>query len=487
MTFSKNEKISVSIIVVVFGIIYALISLYNHYNFRTNALDLGLYNNAFYDFSHLKMNTFKFDLSGKTTSFFGAHLDFIVIILSPLAYLFGSYASLVVQIIAILFGGIGVYKYAKRHIDNLPTNLMILIYFYSLWGIYSALSYDFHTNVIGAMFVPWFIYYYEKGITNLKTWLFFFLILISKENMALWLIFIILGLSIKNRFEHYKSKPVQAILLQIIPILYFIIGVSILLPLFNKNIGTSQLDRYGILGNNLTEIVSYIFSHPWDAISLLWKNTTTHPDFDGIKQELHLVVLFSGGIFLLFRPIYLIMLIPVYAQKMFSGHYIQWGINAQYSIEFAAILPFVIINTIKSTNYKLYIISATLFSTILINHNKITDRVSKWYSPVYLDYLSNIHYDQDMDLTSIYDALKVIPENASVSTHNALVPHLAMRDNIYLFPKVEHANYIALFKEKRGYYPISKEEFDKKVEFYSTSKDWQIEKETEDLIIFKRK
>ena len=44
------------ITVVFFAVVYSLLSLVNHYNFRTYAYDLGLMNNALYDYSHFQFN-----------------------------------------------------------------------------------------------------------------------------------------------------------------------------------------------------------------------------------------------------------------------------------------------------------------------------------------------------------------------------------------------------------------------------------------------
>jgi hypothetical protein len=63
-------------------------------------------------------------------------------------YIFGTYAMLVVQIVSILFGGYGIYRYFT--LSNTPRfALLAVIHFLTAWGIFSALAFDYHENVLG--------------------------------------------------------------------------------------------------------------------------------------------------------------------------------------------------------------------------------------------------------------------------------------------------------------------------------------------------
>ena len=93
-----------------FATIYVLISLVNHYNFRTYALDLGLYTNALWDYAHFQWNdsgVFK----QVNENLLADHFDLYLIIFSPFSYIFGSYTLLILQISFVLLGGAGVYRY----------------------------------------------------------------------------------------------------------------------------------------------------------------------------------------------------------------------------------------------------------------------------------------------------------------------------------------------------------------------------------------
>ena len=49
-----------------------------------------------------------------------------------------------------------------RFPENKYLPFLAVVHFFSMWGIYSALSYDYHDNVMAAMFVPWLFYFFVE-------------------------------------------------------------------------------------------------------------------------------------------------------------------------------------------------------------------------------------------------------------------------------------------------------------------------------------
>ncbi len=106
----SGENKQLLIVIAFFAIVYSLISLVNHYCFRTYALDLGAYTNALYDYFHFQWNdSAVFKELGE--NLLADHFDLYLIIFSPFSLFFGSYTLLIVQIVFILLGGVGVHRY----------------------------------------------------------------------------------------------------------------------------------------------------------------------------------------------------------------------------------------------------------------------------------------------------------------------------------------------------------------------------------------
>ena len=60
----KNHRLA-WLITALYGTVFCLISLVNHYNFRTYGLDLGIYTHGIYSYSHLNWHTFTLGLDGQ--------------------------------------------------------------------------------------------------------------------------------------------------------------------------------------------------------------------------------------------------------------------------------------------------------------------------------------------------------------------------------------------------------------------------------------
>ena len=87
------------------------------------------------------------------------HFDLYLLLLSPLVYVFGSYTLLVIQIASILLGGWGVYKLIGLYTDDEWIPIFACAVFFVSFGIIHALSFDYHSNVLATMMLPWLLYY----------------------------------------------------------------------------------------------------------------------------------------------------------------------------------------------------------------------------------------------------------------------------------------------------------------------------------------
>lgn len=436
----------------------------------------------------MKMAEFTLDLNGNTIPFLGTHFSLITIFLSPLYYIFGSYTLLYIQIIAILYGGIGSYQYAKFYLgDENKSLIFIIIHFFSLWGIYSALSFDFHNNVIGAMLVPWLVLNIEKR-NVFKSTIYFTLILFTKEVMSIWISFVLVGLMLKNlktlKFHYIKLE----IPLLLISILYGTLVITHFMPELQGFENNLQLSRYSHLGNSIQDIFFSLLNSPGKLFSLIFENTLGDPAFDYIKIETHLMLLISGGVIFFIKPHYLIMLAPLYAFKFLTNDYGFWGINYQYSIEFVPLLSIALIEFSKSIKRKRNLILAMISAiTIFASLKTIDNRNSKWYNSTNTRFYSKKHYSTELNIREINSALKLIDTNDIVSASSSIVPHIAFRKKIYHFPVVKDANCIVLLLKNSSTFPLNKVDFDLELNKHQKSKEFNTIYQNDDLIIMKKR
>ncbi len=488
--YTAKQKLSVYSIVGLFALIFCSISLVNHYLYRTYAFDLGIYNNMLYSYSHFKLNYTPLQ-QPLVYHAFADHFEPVFFLFAPFYWIFGSYTLLIIQIIMVIFGGIGAMRFAKLHSNNNTLSIAILIQFYAMWGVYSALAFDFHNNITAAMIVPWvMVFAQQKNIKPLIiAWA---VILLSKENMALYGIFVCLGLAL----HYFNDKQLRNLflILTAASAVYFVLVVKVFIPSFQQpGAGYLYDSMYKSLGTTPKEILGNIFNKPGYLFSLLFENYSGEALFNGIKSELHFSVLISGGIFMLYKPQFLVMLIPIYAQKLFNTDAARWGINYHYSIEFVPVLTactvvfITSINTTEKIRYYIgfFVAVITLYYTI----SKMDSRVSIWYDKVNTRFYAPEHYNNNQTTITIRAELNALPliDEDAISAQNNFVPHLSNRTYIYLYPESSKATHIVV-APKTNLYPLKDSAYNSVLDTLKKSSYWQnITPNNQEVFLYRRK
>ncbi len=426
----RQKRGTLAIIFSVAGILFCLISIVNNYLFKTYALDLGLYTHVMYDYMH-----FSFDdctmFKPLPQNILSDHFDLYLMILSPLVLLFGSYTLLIVQIAAALLGGWGIYKLTRLYADDDLMPLLAVATFFLSFGLIQALAFDYHSNVLTAMMLPWLLYFIKKksyGLSSLMVVLF----VIGKENMSLWLFFITIGLM----WDYRKDKKTIWHLLaySLFSITYFLLINLVVMPRLGGSGG--GFERYAHLGSNYMEVAKNMLTHPVEMLRILFYNTMGNPNNNGIKTEFYICALTSGMIFTLFKPNYLFMMLPLIAQKMLAIDCIFWGVSFQYSIEFMPIFvisSFLVFFKLRKQAWRLILAVLLLVSTLLTTF--YTTRTPKaFFLYDQANVIKKQHYRQDnFNAQYARQLIRQIPKDASVCASSMFIPHLALRREIYDF------------------------------------------------------
>ncbi len=484
---SQREKIVFWSCIAVFAALYSSISLVNHYNFRTFAWDLGIFNNAIYDYSKFQLNDNPL-LSPRFSNILADHFTVLHIFMAPFRYIFGTYTLLIFQIASVLFGSVGVYKFFKDQGRTFELSLLRLLFFLSFWGVYSALAFDYHDNVLSTAFIPWlFVAAQKRNWRSYGLWA--FLIIISKENMILWLLFIALGLAII-----YPKDKKKHLLLALVSLVSFVLIVKVLMPAM-ANEGREYLHfKYPALGGTMGDAIKTIISSPKLVFSLLFENHLHTPEAAFIKGELYFMLILSGLLLLIRKPAFLLMLLPIIGQKVFSNDIGKWGINYHYSVEFAPILAlgaFWVLYECHgfwsfNTKWSARVLLGISFLAGIITLDASV-RTSKWYNLENQKFTDSRHYKRSFDVAEAYRILDLIPKTAAVSSHSIFASHLAFREDIYQFPVVNNADYIILRNGDQTY-PQSQDQFQQSLSELRASPEWILEEETADgMLLFKRR
>ncbi len=506
--FSKSDSAWPEIIVpVVAAAIYVLISLVNHFVYRTYFNDLGLYTNAMYNYAHGNWDK-SLIIAG------GEHIDLWLLIFSPLSYLFGSYTLLIFQIVLVIAGGVGVRKYILQISENRLLSILAQVHFYFSFGLFTALSFDYHSNVCAAMLIPW-LFIFVKQEKWIGASVIFFLIIVAKENMPLWMMFVCSGMLFslhrlhlgrgKYKLPHliipdpHKNSAKVLLVFVFVATAYFLFLSQWFMPRYSYAV-IGHLKDYHILGTTPLSAIENIFTHPFEVLKMFFTNHVNVAGGDFLKAEFHMFLLFSGGWILLIRPQYLWMCIPVFAQKLLTDNPQFWGVGGQYAIEFVPIISIGIFEFLslkisrQSTTEKAGLIRWKRIKTIAIASVLITVVTTFRmldYSHAFIDraairFYQQRHYTAHLSMDSAGDAIDLIPQDAALSAQTHLAPHAALRKSIYLFPEINDADYILLQLNGNSFYPLTQEELISRKEYLIKSGSWNEVWQKDSIVILRR-
>lgn len=453
-----------------------MMGIVNHYLFKTATYDYGNYNFAFWDYSHFRISpltTFK-------GNFLQDHFSFTLMYFIPvywlLNWLTGSYTLIIIQCSLVLLSGWYTYRLIKVKTDKFWLGVGVLVYYFVLLGRFTSFAADVNLAIMSACFIPIFLYYFEIR-KYLIAMIILVLSLFSRENIPLWFIFIFIVLII----QHWRDK--KAVLYSIVGILvsliYFILLFKVFIPLTESPDFKYALFNYSALGATPGEALSFILKHPFETLKMFFVNHLDDPTYDRLKIEFYLVYLVSGGFLLILRPQYLIWFIPIVAQKVLNDAPFRWGITSYYSVEVVTLLPlsvFLVITSLKSVKLQNILAITACVGAIGMTVHKLDQSNCSvpWMmnSPKVKFYYKRF-YEPPFNVKKVNHLLSLIPPDAKVSATNMLVPHIAQRQYIYYFPKVNDAEYIA-FSVFDNHYRLSQRENEKCRFDYLSNPKWEV-------------
>lgn len=477
-----------------FAFFNLLIVVLNHYYFRTFAFDYGVYNFAFYDYAHLRVSPCPLYLQPYNITFLQDHFSLTLFFFSPLYWLLnwltGTYTLLIIQWTCIVYGAWATYKLVELKTQDFKLGLLSLIYYFVLYGRYSAYGADCNLAIIGSALITVFLYYFEAK-KNTPALIVFVFLLCNREDFPLWLIFICLLLLIIHRKDVDKNQFKLSAILLSASFLFFIITLKYIIPALEDENKKFDLFNYAALGNTPLEALQFILQHPNKTFNLLFTNPTGEACYNDVKANFYFLYLISGAFILFLRPVYLIPFIPLIAKKMFNDDVIRWSIESYYTIEVASVLPVFVFFAINEMNKKLvkyisaFLVCAGSVAVTGYNFNELHHQCEMGSDEKY-NFFRKSFYGSTLPIDEIYKAYKLIPADAKVSASSKMTTHLAQRKKIYYFAKVADAEYVFLLK-KGDTWPLSKENFDKELAKLTSSPDWQTLVDNKDFILLHRK
>ena len=415
INFKKlNKKISPKIIIL-FGLISLIvissIGVIRYLTFNSYNFDLGIPSQMFYYMKKtgLPLTTCERDI---LLSHFAIHFSPIYYLILPLYFIFSSPITLqICSAILIASGIIPIYLLCKSHkLSNLVT--IIICFIYSLYTpAICSTYYDFHEIMFLLPLFLWLFYHYEKN-NNILFTIFTILILLTKEDAAIYL----MVFSIYMIFDNNKKKGFITLISSII---YFITVVS----LINKYGEAIMTDRYYnlILTNTSSEMIEVfktIITNPGYFIKQLI--TSNNNSNEKIYYYLKIFLPFGFCIFNTKKFKNYILLVTIIYITMTTYIY-SYNINFQYNYPIYAFLFYLFIITIDENKNYNYLFMCIVGTTLMF---------STYSLPVFIQNVSN-YIEYNIYYKEKYNFINTVPPTASVTADTTYIPHISKRDELY--------------------------------------------------------
>jgi uncharacterized membrane protein len=240
-----------------------------------NALDLGIYNQVFYNSAHGNF----FDFTIHPHSYLGDHFEIFIILLLPFYLLWQSPQTLlIIQTVFLALAAWPLYLIASARLGKKYALVMGLTFLFSPLILNTNL-FEFHLLALAIFFLLWAFYFFEKN--KFGWWLASSVLALTiREDVALVLIMFSLLAFLEKKSWPWKIWPAG------LGLAWFVITLKIISAL-NAYGQYKFFYYYQWLGSNWSEAFHNIFTKPL----LIFQHFFS---LDNIVLTIILIVLFAG-------------------------------------------------------------------------------------------------------------------------------------------------------------------------------------------------
>jgi len=437
-----------AISIIIYTATFSYFTILKHYEFRTYAWDLGIFNQSFWTTIHY--GRFFYSnvelLVNPSGSFFGAHFSPILLLILPFYAIDSSPQSLlVIQSFVLALAIIPLYKLTFW----VSKYRFVGLFFCAIFLLYPPLQgmnwFDFHLQSFLPLFFFSTIYFLER-----QKWapylIFITLALMVEEHAALTVFFVGLLVAVQHRkhiLSVLKTKKFKDTILLVTVVTLVFSAIWYLMtiwvrdaffpvnPAFLSNFKASS--NWSVLGvPDPVMIPFYIVRYPDRAFLAL--------SYDSLLKTQYLAALFFPLAFTSFlKTKYLLPAVPWFVYSLFSNFYYYYIIYDQYpAYAVAFILVAAVYAVADHSSLSLRGLERRL--TIIFLCTVIAFAFVSPLSP-YAVFVSGggvTPINQHEKL--VHEVLAWIPANASIMTHNNLFPHVSSRINAYVVPSPVYAD-----------------------------------------------
>ena len=390
-------------------------------NFQSHGWDLGIFDQTIWQYS-------RFELGYSTVRLvpvlLADHWHPSLFLFAPSFWVWDDVRMLlIVQAAIVALGAAPVYWIAREKLQGRFAQLCAVFSYLFFWGLLELIFFDFHPHCLYPPLIALMYYFVDRD--NMSA---FFLtlpfLLIIQEQVVLTGAFIGIWLFL------FRKKRVEGVITFIISFTWFYVVSQRIIPGLAVG-GVYAYNKYYeyLGGGDLVQAFKYLLLHPWTAAKLLF--------WPYHKTKLILALLLPFLFLPLMGP-FIIIMVPDLLQRLYSSHFPHWELIRHYNAVYAAVLVIASMEAIprllrilkkryaeRGIEFRKLVFATFLVIALL--------QVPLTFSRSFKTVLDLDFWTRDAREEAGYEALGIIPADASVCAQDIAVPHLAHRDYIYQY------------------------------------------------------
>ncbi|SFX88917.1 DUF2079 domain-containing protein [Ruminococcus sp. XPD3002] len=396
----------------------AVTTVCRHKNFGSSSFDFGIFVQMYHSLGKnlTAVTTLERD---KFLTHFKVHSSYIFYLLVPIYKLFPSETTLLVSQAVLAMGGfIPMFLICRRH--NLKGASLIFMSFAYVFccGLIGPNYYEFHENAFLPTLLMWLLWAVDAK-KYIPLYIFSVLVCIVKEDAPLYVICIVMYMFFREKGE---KKRFNCLIIAVLSGIYMVTITNWLMKHGDGNMMTSS--RFGHLlihqDAGLGEVVKNVLADPAYFFSTLLHDTTLQ-----FFMECMLPLLFMP--FFTKKVNRFLLMLPWVIMNMVIGANYGYASNIGFQYIYGPICPLIymsIINLDDMGRKKQQDVPVLLgCAGILMSLGLFSHNIGTYES----------HKREKDYFDALEEMLDRIPEEASVGGDNFLLPHMADRDEAYIF------------------------------------------------------
>ena len=409
---------------------FAALSILRQRAFSTGRFDLGNMVQAVWSTAHghpLQVT----DLHGREVLRFAAHVDPVLVLLTPAWLAWPSPdVLLVVQAAAMALGALPVFLLARKHLASpragVAFALVYLLYPATTW---TALN-EFHPVAFATPLLLGAIWALDE---DRLAWFAGFALLAATTKEEIPLVIAALGIW----FALARGRRVAGAAIAVAGVAWAAVAIGVVIPHYNRQ-GSGFYGRYSEIGGSPRGVVHTALHDPWTFFTVAF-------DHAGVHYLLALVLPLAG--LCLLSPLALVA-IPELALNLLSSTPTQSSIHFHYVA--GEIPPLVAAAVLGARRVSRFPAAPVALLAALLG-NYALGAIPVWSALPGGETLQAHAHDVTEHDRVTARALRLIPPHAAVSATNSLGAHLSARHRFLSFPFIQDAAWVAVDETQPGF------------------------------------